>query len=254
MNKLSLAFKNRLKFNEINKKRLDRKDRNILNGHSFSEKRNPQKRYKIKPFVCDEESGLFYKNGKTYREMKLEKFQVWKKLYDKGIHVEPILDFKYFKKSKLYKYLENASIAFEKPDVLITSEPVGYSLFGTAKMNSKNTIIHFINKGKIKMNDNQRLSIARQIVTLIKAVWKEGYVHGHAHGGNWTVKFNKGEPIVYLIDFDKIQKISSKPSDTWMNKTNLEKEKENIFDIVNTFLSGTKYENELNKFHKIIFK
>jgi hypothetical protein len=124
---------------------------------------------KDKNIMDADDSQLFRKGNSVYRNMSKEKYELWKKLFDLGLSVEPI---------------ENA--IDNKDKIIVKSKIVGEA-------------IEYIN-----LDESQKISVFRQALQIMLKLWKLGYVHGHPHPGNFTVVFEKGIPKVTLIDFDKI--------------------------------------------------
>jgi hypothetical protein len=138
----------------INKKKEERANRNVYDGHTFSRKKR-NKTYKIKSYEGKEQSSLVYHNGLLIRNMANEKYEIWKTLFDKGYNVEPIIEAKKYKRTLLSRIFAKLG-EFDSPDITVTSKPIGYALFGTLRTGHKVSIRGLENSKKIHLEDCQK--------------------------------------------------------------------------------------------------
>lgn len=155
----------------------------LLNPHNIKPDRNVLR-------VRQEKTGgeTVLLGGKLFqkaviKKIKPEEFEVWKKLQEAGVPVEPLL-FKQVNGKKKYRAAQKDGIVRVSAGV-INGMSVGALALSNPHLYAKH-------RASIKLQEDE---IERRCYEL-------GVVHVHAHDGNFLVSFKKGVPKVYLIDFD----------------------------------------------------
>lgn len=147
---------------------------------SEQRKRSFDKIFVVPKSGSDDPIVLGYHNKSLVRIMPKNSYETWKELFDAGTSVEPIISAKKISGGKIE----------------VSSKIVGHNLNYYVE---KNLLSKF-----------QRVSIARQIIEIMLALWKRGVVHRHPHKGNFVVVFEGGHTKVYLIDVAEALRTSNR--------------------------------------------
>jgi len=186
--------------------------------------RRPIKIFREVPKILNDGTRLIYYNNQLYRNFPKDKFEMWKKLVNAGLAVEPILGVE----DKPTKRLLN----FVKPkenEIIVRSKIVGENLE------------NYLQENKISLA--QKVSLAKQMITTITKLWELGYNHTDAHIGNWTINIENGFLKVYLIDFIKLELLSKKE---------IEEEKERVLFYIRQYIFDNTNDNIMNIFQRYL--
>jgi len=223
-----------------------------------AERRKPKKIFIIQKQTKCEPNFKFYKNGFVYKTMNKDKYKMWRELFDKGISVEPIQNVGSKILNEIKNEIKDNNFKIADDQILVKSKAVGQNYFieenKITKFKSLVTIEKLI-KNKIipQLTNEQKNSISFQITKITLQLLENDYIHSHPHKGNWTVDITSKKPKVYLIDFDKIQKIEHKRQFMILYKDLLE-----VGEMVSNIRTG-KIENKMyslisKKFNEYILR
>ncbi len=163
----------------------------VFRAGNVSDFTNPHKIRRVRQWK--DGSGTILLGGPLYskatvRIISPSSYEAWKKAFEAGLSVEPIL----CKKNGTFRAYS-----------IVSGSQKGYMRVSTAVIQGASAKSFLDSENNAKY----RLSVKSQVASILSGLEKLGIVHGHAHLGNFVVHMQQSQkrsvPKVFLVDFDK---------------------------------------------------